>query len=134
VGKTEQKTYLVLLQRICARLLRVTLLFSNCLLLLMLVSHVVFLSCVSISACFFLFLCSVFRTRLYSLSVHFSFRCFRPVLVREKVHFWYGVKKNLRVPLVSLHQSLFRFLSSLSLSLSLSLSKQPLFFGAPRFI
>ena len=57
---------MILLQKIRARMLRATLLLSNFLLLRLLVSHVLFPSCFSVSACFFL--CSVFQnTSLLSL-------------------------------------------------------------------
>jgi len=83
-GKKTECAYLVL-QRICARLPKMTLLFLNCLLFLMLVSRVVF--CVSVSSalvwriiqvlCFLSFLCS--------LPVCFCFFVvLRPVLVRER--------------------------------------------------
>jgi len=94
-GKTEQ-TYLVLLQRICARLPKMTLLFSNCLLFLMLVSRVVFLSWVSISSAFVWKIMQVlcFLNFLYSLPVCFCFCCFKASIGKGRVHFWYGVLRT----------------------------------------
>jgi len=75
-GKTEC-AYLVL-QRICARLPKMTLLFSNCLLFLMLVSRVVFLFCVSVSSALVWKIIQVlcFLSFLYSLPVCFCFLLF----------------------------------------------------------
>jgi hypothetical protein len=103
-GKTEQKTYLVLLQTICARLLRATLLLSNFLLLLLLVSHVIFPSCFQ-------------NTSLLSLSACFLSR-FSWVSVGEgKPISGMGVLEiNLKVPVVCLFFFLFGFFR-LSLSI-----------------
>ena len=103
-----------------------TLLFSNCLLLL----------CLYLTLYFFpgylfrllssekLFKCSVFLNSLYSLSVCFCFFRFKASIGKGRVHFWYGVlKKNLKTRLVSLCFSLlvsqqFFFFSGLSLVFS----------------
>jgi hypothetical protein len=83
-GKTEQETYLVRLQGICAWLLRTTLLPSTFFL------HLLLFTLYSFPASLFLFIllrffCSVFRTNLYSLSVSFVYCCFRLILVRERL-------------------------------------------------
>jgi hypothetical protein len=63
-----------------------------------------------------------FSNSLYSLSVCFCLRCFRPVLVRGSLFLVWGSKKHLKVRLVSLCLFSFQFF------FRLSLSNPPLFF------
>jgi len=125
-AKTQRKkktecAYLVL-QRICARLPKMTLLFSNCLLFLMLVSRVVF--CVSVSSALVWRIIQVlcfFKLPLLSPGLFLFFVVLRPVLVRERFLLVRG-SKNLRIRLVTW---CFGFVRPFPLSLLFSSSPVP---------